>query len=124
MSAVHVSLRSTVPEQIESIPMLMEREVRAVAVLPVDRRPANVLRWVERAMWTGLAIIAVVLILLIGLLAWSLFAEGIEAPPSRDYSADIQRLFRATNTCAPHRRRTNQFTRHANNKTNYRKPTE
>ena len=69
MSAVHVSLRSTVPEQIESIPMLIEREVRAVAVPPVDRRPANVLRCFERVMWTGPAITAVVLLLLIGLLA-------------------------------------------------------
>ena len=116
MSA-QVYFRSNESAQIESVTMLMDREMRTVAVPQSYPKPSAGLRCAACTFWSGLVIIAVILIFLIGLLAWSLFAEGVEAPPSRDYSADIQRLFEETNTRAPQRRRTTQFTRHANNKT-------
>ena len=107
-------------KQIESLQMKLYPEVTTFEGPSVDRKPANVLRWVERAMWTGLAITAVVLLLLIGLLALSLFAEDVEVPSSRDYNAELQRkrLLRVKNTRDPKLCSTFKFPCDANNATN------
>ena len=70
MSA-HMSFRSNESAQIESVTMLMDREMRTVAVLPSYPKPFAGLRCAAYTFWSGLVIIAVIFIFLIGLLALS-----------------------------------------------------
>ena len=85
----HVSFRSNESAQIESVTMLMDRELRAVAVPQSYPKPSAGLRCAACTFWSGLVITAVILILMIGLLAlgWHLMESEIT---SIDYIDELK----------------------------------